>query len=53
MTTPLMGLTLPVDKGSVDVWDSILDTAFGLIDGHDHTTLKGAQVPMEIGRAHV
>ena len=44
-TTPLMGLVLPTDQGSFNVWDVILDTAFGLIDGHDHSTGKGAKVP--------
>lgn len=44
-TTPLMGLTLPVEHGSADVWDTILDAVFGVIDSHDHTTGKGAQVP--------
>jgi hypothetical protein len=45
MSTPNMGLTLPVDHGSADVWDTILDTVFGLIDPHDHTTGKGVKVP--------
>lgn len=45
-TTPLMGLVLPTDHGSAETWDVILDTVFGLIDGHDHSTGKGGQVPM-------
>lgn len=45
MSTPNMGLTLPTDHGSADVWDTILDTVFGLIDAHDHTTGKGVKVP--------
>lgn len=44
-TTPLMSLVLPTDHGSIDTWDVILDAAFGLVDSHDHTTGKGAQVP--------
>lgn len=46
MSTPLMGLTLPVDHGSAEIWDTILDTVFGLIDGHDHTIGKGSLIPM-------
>lgn len=45
-TTPLMLLVLPTDHGSSGTWDVILDTVFGLVDGHDHTTGKGAQIPM-------
>jgi hypothetical protein len=45
MSTPNMGLTLPTDGGSFDIWDTILDTAFGLIDSHNHTTGQGVQVP--------
>jgi hypothetical protein len=44
-TTPNMSLVLPTDHGSADVWDSILDTVFGLLDSHDHTSGKGVQVP--------
>ena len=44
-TTPLMNLVLPDDHGSIDAWDVILDTVFGLIDSHNHTTGKGAKVP--------
>lgn len=44
MATPNMGLTLPTDKGSEDVWDSILDTLFGLIDSHGHTTGQGVPI---------
>lgn len=44
-TTPNMSLVLPTEGGSADIWDTILDTAFGLIDAHDHTTGKGVQVP--------
>lgn len=43
-TTPNMGLTLPTDKGSDDVWDSVLDTVFGLIDSHSHTTGQGVPI---------
>jgi hypothetical protein len=45
-TTPLMSLVLPTDHDSNDIWDTILDTVFGLIDGHDHTTGKGGKVPV-------
>ena len=45
MPTPNMGLTLPTDHGSADVWDTILDTVFNTIDSHDHTTGKGVKVP--------
>src|SRR5712664_2456282 len=43
--TANMLLVLPTDKGDSNVWDSILDTAFGLIDAHDHTAGKGVRVP--------
>lgn len=45
MTTPNMTLVLPTDHGSSDIWDTVLDTVFGLIDAHDHTTGKGVRVP--------
>lgn len=45
-TTPQMGLVLPDDHGSAGVWDTILDTVFGVVDNHDHTTGKGAPVPV-------
>lgn len=45
MATPNMSLVLPTDHGSADTWDTILDTVFGLIDAHDHTTGKGVKVP--------
>jgi hypothetical protein len=44
-TTPLMGLVLPTDHDSADIWDSILDTVFGRIDSHNHTTGQGAKIP--------
>lgn len=46
MSTPNMGLALPVDHGSADAWDTILDAVFGLVDAHDHTAGKGVLVPM-------
>ena len=46
MSTPLMGLILPTDGGSANVWDTILDTVFGVIDGHNHTTGQGAPIPV-------
>lgn len=45
MTTANMNLVLPTEGGSADIWDTILDTAFGLIDAHDHTTGKGVLIP--------
>lgn len=45
MSTPNMGLVLPTDHGSADVWDTILDTIFSTIDSHDHTTGKGVKIP--------
>lgn len=47
VTTPNMGLVLPDENGSLDVWGAILDTIFGAtkIDGHDHSTGKGVKVP--------
>jgi hypothetical protein len=39
-----MGLVLPSDHDSAEIWDVILDTAFGLIDSHDHTTGKGVKI---------
>lgn len=45
MPTPNMGLTLPTNHGSADIWDTILETLFGLVDAHDHTTGKGVKVP--------
>lgn len=44
-TTPLMGLVLPDEGGSADVWDTILATLFGRVDSHNHTTGLGAKVP--------
>jgi len=45
MSTPNMGMTLPVDHGSSGTWDTILDQVFTVIDQHDHTTGKGVQIP--------
>jgi hypothetical protein len=47
MTTANMLLALPVEgpAGSVDVWGGLLNSIFGLIDAHDHTTGKGVKVP--------
>jgi hypothetical protein len=44
-TLPNMNLITPTDHGSDDVWDTILDATFALIDEHDHTTGKGVQIP--------
>lgn len=45
MPTANMGLTLPTNHGSADVWDSILEDVFGLLDEHDHSTGKGVAIP--------
>lgn len=47
VTTPNMGLVLPDEGGSFNVWGLFLDTIFGAtkIDGHDHSTGKGVKVP--------
>jgi len=45
MSTPNMSLVLPVDHGSADIWDTVLDAILNLIDAHDHTTGKGVKIP--------
>ena len=40
-----MGLTEPTDHGSSDVWGSMLNAAFDLVDSHDHTAGRGVKVP--------
>jgi hypothetical protein len=40
-----MNLTLPVDHGSSDIWDGILDTVFNTLDAHSHLT--GSGVPIQ------
>jgi hypothetical protein len=44
-TTPNMLLVMPTEGGSNDIWDTILNTLFGVVDTHDHTTGKGVKVP--------
>ena len=44
MATPNMGLVLPTDGGSDNVWDTILDTVFGLIDSHGHVAGQGVPI---------
>lgn len=44
MPTSNMSLVLPVEHGSSNVWDVILDTAFGLIDSHGHVTGQGVPI---------
>lgn len=44
-TTANMGLVMPTEGGDSDIWDTILNTLFGLVDAHDHTTGKGVKVP--------
>lgn len=45
MATPNMGMILPTEDGSADVWDTILNTALTLNDAHDHTSGKGVAIP--------
>lgn len=40
-----MGLTLPTDHQSLDVWGAILNTALGLVEAHNHTAGNGNLVP--------
>lgn len=44
-TTPNMGMILPTEGASDDVWDELLNTALNLNDEHDHTTGKGVKIP--------
>jgi len=44
MSTPNMGLALPTDHDSADVWGVILDTVFNKIDAHTHAAGDGAQI---------
>jgi hypothetical protein len=44
-TTPNMSLVLPDNHGSTDTWDVILETLFGVVDLHDHSTGKGVPIP--------
>lgn len=43
--TANMSLILPTEGGDANDWDVILDSAFGLIDEHDHSTGRGVKVP--------
>jgi hypothetical protein len=43
-TTPNMNLVLPVEGGSSNVWDVVLDTLFNRIDGHTHLTGSGVPI---------
>jgi len=45
MSTPNMGLTLPIDHASNDVWATILSSVFDAVDSHNHTTGRGVKVP--------
>lgn len=47
--TPNMNITTPVEGGSADVWDVILNDGFDVIDAHDHSTGKGVRVPFATG----
>lgn len=44
-TTPNMSLVLPTEGGDADIWDTLLNSVFTLVDSHDHTTGKGVKVP--------
>lgn len=44
-TTPNMGMILPTDHASGDVWGSLVNAAFGVTDLHNHTTGQGVKVP--------
>ena len=44
-TTPNMSLVLPTDHSDTDLWGAILNTLFGLVDSHDHSTGKGVKIP--------
>ena len=44
MSTPNMGLVLPTEGGSTNVWDVILDSVFGLIDSHGHVAGQGVPI---------
>lgn len=45
ITLPNMSMTIPATDGDSGAWDDILNTAFGVIDEHDHTAGKGLRVP--------
>lgn len=40
-----MGIITPTEADDSGVWDTILNTAFGVVDSHDHTTGQGVLVP--------
>src|SRR5690606_7874080 len=44
MPTTHMGLALPTEDASSGVWDTLLNTALELVDGHDHSSGKGVTV---------
>lgn len=44
-STPYMGLSLPTPGLSVPDWAGLLNTAFSLLDSHDHSAGHGLQVP--------
>jgi hypothetical protein len=47
MPTPHMGLTLPVDHNTNDLWGNVLNQAMGLVDAHRHLPGEGRQVPSD------
>lgn len=44
MSTPNMNLALPVEGGSPNVWDTILDDCLETIDGHTHLPGSGVSI---------
>lgn len=45
-TTTNMGMVLPTEDASSDLWDTLLNAALtDKLDAHDHTTGKGLRVP--------
>lgn len=44
MPTTYMGLELPTEDGSSDLWDSLLNDALEVVDAHDHSNGKGVTV---------
>lgn len=45
-TLPNMSLITPTAGGDSGTWDDKINACFALIDAHDHTSGKGAQVPV-------
>jgi hypothetical protein len=43
-TTPNMGMVLPVEGASDDVWDTLINAALTVNDAHDHSAGKGVRI---------